>query len=98
MASGQKRCTITGDRYNTAPMEYLLVGRRATAARHLPGFTKKYTQTPSGAAKKILVLLFAEEKWILATSNSIWSDEMVARHRNPPSALLPALFRSLEAR
>ena len=48
MASGQKRCTITGDRYNTAPMEYLLVGRRATAARHLPGFTKKYTQTPSG--------------------------------------------------
>ena len=42
--------------------------------------------------------LFAEEKWILATSNSIWSDEMVARHRNPPSALLPALFRSLEAR
>jgi hypothetical protein len=53
MASGQKRCTITGDRCNTAPMEYLLVGRRATAARHLPGFTKKYTQTPSGAAKKI---------------------------------------------
>ena len=44
MASGQKRCTITGDRYNTAPMEYLLVGRRATAARHLPGFTRKYTQ------------------------------------------------------
>ena len=41
MASGQKRCTITGDRCNTAPMEYLLVGRRATAARHLPGFTKK---------------------------------------------------------